>query len=156
RRSYARAEALRRELADERRNDPDTRFQLARTFVNTGSLCRATGRLKEAVDAYEAGIKVQEKLARKHPLTAAYQYEWAMSSNVLAAAYLGLGDERKAEIALGRAEQLLKQLVEIRPRDRYAHLELGVTHIQLGRLAIDRAPAQARDLLDSGRRTLEG
>src|SRR5262249_6615459 len=143
RRSYARAEALRRELADERPTDPDTQFQLSRTFVNTGNLCRATGRLDEAVASYEAGIKVQEKLARKHPLTASYQYEWAQSLNVPAPASLGLGDEGKAEIVLGGAEQLLKQLGETRPRDRYARLELGVTHIQLGRLAIDRAPDQA-------------
>ncbi|MFN9912222.1 MAG: hypothetical protein ACK53L_06540, partial [Pirellulaceae bacterium] len=71
--SYRQAEAIRRQLADEDPRDTEARFQLARSFRNTGYFYDREGQLDQAIQEYAQARRYSEELVRERTAVTEYK-----------------------------------------------------------------------------------
>ncbi len=115
--SYRQAEAIRRQLADEDPRDTEARFQLARSFRNTGNFYDREGQLTQAVKEYAQARRYSEELVRER--TAVTEYKSDLTDFCCCLAELLIDDGRLEEAMepLERASFLAKQLLDNNPED---------------------------------------
>jgi tetratricopeptide (TPR) repeat protein len=98
---------------------------LVMTYNTLGNLCLRRGRLDEAAEAFEAGLKLY-----RHPHLLSGLGRLAIQRAQQANAH---GDRSEAVRQVWRAYEILQEAVALDPRDYKSHVMLGQVLFNLGR-----------------------
>jgi hypothetical protein len=147
--SYARAEAIRKQLVEDRGTDVAARFQLARSYWNTGRRLSWIGEEHEAIKAYEDHIAYLETFAASSEIDREFETDLAEAFNDLAELYIDVKPNSfRPDALLRRARGEYERLRQARPEDRTLLVDLLRTHLNFVRYQRKRSPAEANRELE--------
>jgi eukaryotic-like serine/threonine-protein kinase len=130
-----RAIAMQRKLADDHKDVPSYRGNLARGYSRLGDVYRADNVGRLATDAYLKAVDILEKLARGSGEVPQFEGDLARTLNSLGLLYAGQPDEKKkAEDAYSKAIKVWEKLVSARGQDLDFSVNLSTTEFNLGLL----------------------
>jgi len=161
RKSYQASHELRLQLFEDNQKsndakDPDLKFQLARSFENTGNLYRKRGGSPEqAVRDYSLAKSFQQELVKYNSLVTDYQSDLGRTGNCLGALLTDLGRRAEAIKHLEQAHATFQHLNEADRRDSSFLIGLAWSRAWLGKLHFDDNAALALDLLGKARKNYD-
>ncbi|MBL8798626.1 MAG: protein kinase [Planctomycetia bacterium] len=161
RKAYQASHELRWQLFEDNQKspavkDPDLKFQLARSFENTGNLYRKRGsRPEQAIRDYSQAKAYQQELVQYNSLVTDYQGDLGRTSNCLGALLTDLGRRDEAIKHLEQAHTVFKQLNEGDRRDASFLIGLAWSRAWLGKALFDDQPAAALELLSQARKNFD-
>jgi non-specific serine/threonine protein kinase/serine/threonine-protein kinase len=155
--SQRRALAMRRALVDGGLNDPDTRRELADSFIQLGDVLVGTGDVTGALASYREAMAQREQLLADEPGSAALRRDLfvayqRMGDNSGNPAFRNVGDTDAAIAYYGKMLALMKGLAAEHPDDPSAQHSLSIGLEKMGDM--QRAVGQHQAALDSYRQAL--
>lgn len=157
--SYTAAEQIRQALVDDDSQDVEARFQLARSFDNTGNFYWMTGDVPRALAALKRARQDQERIVHDHPAITVYQADLALTCNHLAELHMGQAAELKrqgqadagaahwaeAREPLERALGLAQRLAAADPDDMTFRSGLALSCVNHAKYLRDENPRESAD-----------
>jgi serine/threonine-protein kinase len=157
--AYKDAEHIRVALVDEDPTDWEAKFQLARSYQNTGRFY-STGHLagananplETAINAYKQGRLLEEELVSRNPANTQYRYDLGWSCLMLAELYIDSNQPELAAEPVVRARDIFEELVLGNDNDMSFLSALARSHADIAKLYIDTKPADAREAIRLAKR----
>lgn len=110
----------------------------SRTFYQIGRVFLENGRFSGAIEAFEKTLELDNELVEIHPNGFDYHLELAQANYWIATTYLRAGDPVKADQYFLFYQKNAFDLVELRPDNAVAKLELSRAYFNLAKIASDR------------------
>jgi tetratricopeptide (TPR) repeat protein len=125
-------------LADQHRNDPEYRLQMAITQSYLASALHRQGQHAEAVAQLRDGLEEQQRLADEHP-NIGYRHEVAATHEMLAVWLRDMGNPEAAQLESQAALAVLQRLADEHPTVADFRMRLALQQRNLGRKAVAAA-----------------
>jgi serine/threonine protein kinase len=132
------------ELRKQDSSDPAVQQETARAYQRIARIDRMLGKTDQAEQAYRRALTIQDQLAERFPVRAAYRYDQALS-------YQELGDlfcttqPTDAETAYQTSLGLLAELIESAPNEPDYRRALAGAHHSLGQLCQGTSRLESAD-----------
>ncbi len=150
--SYGRALAIQKKLAQEFPEVTESQSSLAGTLTNMGTLQASTGKSVEAMKSFESALAIWRKLTDVHPTVTEFQNSLASIHMLIA----GLQDVTEALESQRRAAAIWQKLIDAHPTVPGFRSSLaGVLHNMAGILSSQGRKAEALALFEQARSNSE-
>jgi serine/threonine-protein kinase len=119
------------------------RAVLAQSHNAIGVLLMGTGKMAEALEAYQKALAIQQKLADANPAVTEFQRGLATNYNVIGIVQVGMGKPEEALTAFRKTLAIQQKLADANPAVAEFQFDLSHTHNNIGLLLQTAKPAAA-------------